>query len=110
MRNLLLIVLSAVCIASCSTQRYVYTPSAHNVPVLTKKGDSKLSASYSTNLDFGNSDYASDNQYDRNSSNGVDLQGALAITNNLAIQASYYYRKEKNYGSDNYYSNFSNSS
>ena len=37
-----LIVVSIIIIgASCNTPRYIYSPAAHNVPVLTKKGDTK---------------------------------------------------------------------
>lgn len=83
-----------LCIYSCYTPRYVYSPSAHNVPVLTKKGDSKLSANYSSNLSFGRMPgNGLKNNY------GYDLQGAYAITENIAIQSSYYSRHEKNEGS-----------
>ena len=53
MKNKLLSNLIFICLivtaASCNTPRYIYSPSAHNVPVLTKKGDSKIGAVYSTN-------------------------------------------------------------
>lgn len=78
--------------ASCTTPRYIYSPSAHNVPVLTKKGDSKIGAVYSTNL-TGNEtidDVTVDNR-----SRGVDVHGAVAFSDNWAIQASHFYRWEK---------------
>jgi len=80
---------------SCNTPRYMYGPSAHNVPVLVKAGDSKLSANYSTDLsDDPFEDKSSD--YNHNKLNGFDLQGAVAITNNFAIQAQYFNRTERN--------------
>ena len=81
--------------ASCNTPRYIYAPSAHNAPVLTKKGDSKLGAVYSTN-------YTGQEQRDGetidNRSRGYDLHGAVAITDNFAVQASHFYRWEKSSG------------
>jgi hypothetical protein len=81
--------------ASCYTPRYVYSPSAHNVPVLLKKGDSKLAFDLSTNFSKKN---ASDAVVKDNKSSGIDLQGAYAITNKFALQLNYYRRTEKNNG------------
>jgi hypothetical protein len=80
---------------SCSTPRYIYSPSAHNVPVLTQKGDNKIGAVYSTNVtgEETKDGYATDNR-----SRGIDVQGAVAITGNWAIQASHFYRWEKSEG------------
>ena len=87
--GLLIIVFS-----SCDTPRYAYSPGAHNVPVFSKQFDSKISANYSTNADVS----SSNSNYSRNSSNGYDLQGALAVTDHVAIQASYSSRREKTNG------------
>src|SRR5436190_23184980 len=81
--------------ASCNTHRYIYSPSAHNVPVLTKKGDSKIAGVYSTNF---NGQQTRDGESINNLSRGFDLQGAVAITDNFAVQANYYYRWEKSTG------------
>jgi hypothetical protein len=81
--------------ASCSIPRYIYSPSAHNVPVLTQKGDSKIGAVYSTNAVGQES---KDGSKIDNRSRGFDLQGAVAITNNFAIQAAHAYRWEKTTG------------
>ena len=81
--------------ASCNTPRHIYSPAAHNVPVLTKKGDSKIGAVYSTNA-VGN-ESVNDVKID-NRSRGYDLHGAVAITNNFAIQAGHVYRWEKTEG------------
>jgi hypothetical protein len=97
-KNLLsaLIFISIVIIAaSCTTPRYIYSPSAHNVPVLTKKGDSKLGVVYSTNF---TGEEKRDGQTIDNRSRGFDAQGAVAITDNFAIQASHFYRWEKSSG------------
>lgn len=96
MRKNLLPAFIFICItifaASCDIPRYIYSPSAHNVPVLTKKGDSKIGAVYSTNA-TGQEKYE-DVKID-NYSRGYDLNGAVAITNNLAVQANHFYRWEK---------------
>lgn len=97
--NRLSILLSGLAIyllASCST-RYAYSPSAHNVPVLEKKGDSKIGALYSSNL---TGDNRLDGNLQTNRTRGFDLQGAYAITDNFAIQAGHYYRWEKSTGGD----------
>ncbi len=78
----------------CDTPRYAYSPTAHNVPVFTKQGDSKVAAYYSNNGIYSSTD-EDGNEYDRNTAQGVDLQGAVAVTNNIAIQAAYFNRSEK---------------
>ena len=93
--NILLVISILFILASCNTPRYVYSPSAHNVPVLTKKGDSKIGAVYSTNA-VGNQ--SQNGKEIDNRSRGFDLHGAVAITNNFAIQASHAYRWEKTEG------------
>ncbi|MEO6255108.1 MAG: hypothetical protein ABIO79_17500 [Ferruginibacter sp.] len=86
---------SIIFMASCNTPRYIYSPSAHNVPVLTKKGDSKIGAVYSTNAV---EQETKDGVEIDNRTRGFDLQGAVAVTNNFAIQASHFYRWEKTEG------------
>lgn len=80
---------------SCYTPRYVYSPAAHNVPVLLKKGDSKLAFNLSSNFSGKNT---ANNIVKDNKSRGVDLQGAYAVTKNWAVQYCYYHRTEKNNG------------
>ena len=84
-----------IMVASCNTPRHIYSPAAHNVPVLTQKGDSKIGAVYSTNA-VGQE--TKDGVKIDNRSRGYDLQGAVAITNNFAIQANHFYRWEKTEG------------
>ena len=83
---------------SCYTPRYVYSPSAHNVPLLVKKGDSKLAANYSFN--------AADNTVKdsipiKAKARGYDLQAAYAFTNHWAMQLNYFHRTERNAGDFN---------
>ena len=73
----------------------MYSPAAHNVPVLVKKGDSKLAFNYSLNA----ADKASDkNVYKDGKVRGYDLQAAYAVTNNWAVQFNYVHRTEQNSG------------
>ncbi len=81
--------------SSCYTPRYVYSPSAHNVPLLAKKGDSKIGLNYSSNLPGRRT---IDGQVFRGRSHGTDLQAAYAISSKLALQANYFSRSEKNGG------------
>jgi len=90
-QTLLLLSTGLILLASCRSPRYAYSPSAHNVPVLAKKGDSKLGVLYSTSP-------ADDVIDDR--SRGIDAQGAVAITDHFAIQGNYFYRWEKTRGGD----------
>jgi hypothetical protein len=80
----LLLIACCFFLFSCYTPRYVYSPAAHNVPVLVKKGDSKLAANYSVNM--------------AEEAGGYDLQGAYAFTNHWALQLNYFKRTEKNSG------------
>ena len=86
-----------VLFGSCYAPHYMYNPTAHNVPVLIKKGDSKVAAYYSSNL---SGDLFTENPANAtiNSSQGLDVQGAVAVTDHVAIQANYFYRSEKNSG------------
>jgi len=91
----LLLMFFCMSVFSCYTPRYVYSPSAHNVPVFTKKGDSKLALDYSFNL----ADNAvKDSVPVKAKARGYDLQAAYAVTNHWAIQASYFHRTERNAG------------
>lgn len=81
--------------ASCNIPRHIYSPSAQNVPVLTKKGDSKLGAAYSTSV--AGQETKNGVEID-NRSRGFDLQGAVAITDNFAVQAQHFYRWERTEG------------
>lgn len=82
-------------LCSCYTPRYVYSPAAHNVPLLTQKGDAKLGIVYSTNF-TGTKEI--DHQTSHGYSNGVDVHGAYAINNRFALQANFFSRTEKNGG------------
>ncbi len=80
---------------ACYTPRYVYSPAAHNVPVLVQEGDSKIAFNLSTNF---TGDKTVNGQKQKNKGNGFDLQGAYAVTNNFAVQAAFIRRTETNNG------------
>jgi hypothetical protein len=82
-------------LTGCYTPRYVYSPSAHNVPLLTQKGDSKIGINYSSNLPGTKT---VDDPIFRGRSSGIDLQGAYAINKKFAVQLNYFSRTEKNGG------------
>ncbi len=98
LRSSLLFWLTASCLGACYSPRYVYSPVAHNVPLITGKGDSKLAAQYSTNL---GENKRFDNNGHVNQANGLDLQAAYAVTDHFAVQAAYNKRWEKNYADYN---------
>lgn len=83
---------------SCNTPRFVYSPSPPNNPYFKEKGESKLSAYYSSGGD--------DNKRTGHKNNGFDLQAAYALSNNWALTAGFFDRKEKDvyqYGNYNYF-------
>ena len=88
--------------SSCYSPRYVYSPAAVNVPLITKKGDSKLAGYYSINPGEAKKQTTAG---ELNSGYGLDIQAAYAITNHFAIQGSYTKRWEKNYADFNLNSN-----
>jgi len=73
----------------------VYSPTAHNVPVLTKKGDSKLAFNYSINFADNT---VKENVSAKGKARGYDLQAAYAFTNHWAMQLNYFHRNERNAG------------
>ncbi len=89
-----LFIFLAISFYSCQTPRYVNAPAAVNAPLVAKAGDNKLAMYYSSNS--GNSNENTSNRF--NKSRGYDIQGAYAITNHWAVQASYFYRNEQNGG------------
>jgi hypothetical protein len=89
-------------LSSCYSPRYVYSPVAHNVPVLVQKGDSKLAFQYANNI----GEKAKVTTLGKESTGtGIDVQGAYAITNHLAVQAAYAHRSERNFADFNIHSN-----
>jgi hypothetical protein len=83
-----------VCSFSCRTQRYIYSPAAPAIPYFLKKGDSKLSAFYSS----GDNGVNTINQEiilpHRKANDGFDIQAAYALTNHWAVMFNQFYRKE----------------
>ncbi|MFT3982242.1 MAG: hypothetical protein QM687_17360 [Ferruginibacter sp.] len=90
-------VLLLLLLSSCYTPRYVYSPAAQNVPMFTQKGDSKLGILYSSNAG-GNHDLV---KYGNQSSNGLDIQAAYALSKHWAVQGNYFYRHEQNSDDNN---------
>jgi hypothetical protein len=70
----------------------VYSPTATNTPIFTKKGDSKIAVNYSSNL-TANWLHKNNNI---NKAVGFDVQTAYAIAPHWAIQLNFFNRKEKN--------------
>ena len=82
-------------LSSCTSRRYIYSASPPNNPYFSKKGQSQVTALYSSS---GANHDASTNGY----AHGYDLQGAYSIADHWALTAGYFNRDEKN--SYNYYS------
>ena len=80
----------------CYSPRYVYSPSAHNVPFTHAKGETKLSAGYASNLTYKNHEENTDWV---NKASGFDVQAAYAIQDSWVVTGAYFNRREKNTGS-----------
>lgn len=73
----------------------MYSPAAHNAPVLVNKGDNKLAANYS--FTFGDN-VEKLNVPTKAKARGFDLQGAYAFNSNWAGMVNYFTRTERNAG------------
>ena len=82
---------------SCYSPRYVYSPSAQNIPLLNKKNDLEFSAFYSGSI---NAFQAKDN-YNR----GLDIHAAWAVGKHFALMVNESVRWEKNGGNDSFFQN-----
>jgi hypothetical protein len=82
-------------LTACYSPRYVYSPAAHNVPVLVKKGDSKLAFNYSFNPTAST---VKGSVPTKGKVRGFDVQGAYAINKHWAMQVNYFNRTERNAG------------
>jgi hypothetical protein len=91
----LLAIACCLLLIACYSPRYVYSPAAHNVPVLAKKGDSKLAFNYSFNPIAST---VKDNVPTKGKARGFDVQGAYAISKHWALQLNYFNRTERNAG------------
>lgn len=83
----LISIISVILSASCTSPRYIYSPPPPNNPYFTEKGQSKLAAYYSSGGD--------DNSITGHKNRGVDVQGAYAISDNWALTAGYFSRRER---------------
>lgn len=100
-KRYLLYIFIAVACCSCSSPRFIYSPSPPNNPYFQEKGDSKISAFYSSG--------GSNNKLMDEKNDGIDLQAAYAISNNWALTAGFFQRKEKDIYSPASYNFFDSS-
>ncbi|MEP6582864.1 MAG: hypothetical protein ABJA90_01305 [Ginsengibacter sp.] len=82
-------------LASCYTPRYVYSPSAQNIPGLDRKNDVELSANYGTSMNIFHSK--------SNTNNGLDFHSAWAFQKHFAIMVNENLRWESNSTNDTFY-------
>ena len=81
-RNCLIFIsIAVICCCSCSSPRFIYSPSPPNNPYFKETGDSKLAAYYSSGGD--------DNKNTGHKNNGLDLQAAYAISDHWALTAGF---------------------
>ncbi|HSQ44370.1 MAG TPA: hypothetical protein VLM16_05210, partial [Ginsengibacter sp.] len=95
MKIIIIIVFISVCIASCYSPRYVYSPSTQNIPTLHKKNDLEFSGFYSGSINAF--------KEKGNDINGFDLHGAWAFSNHFGAMLNESFRWEKNGGNDSFF-------
>lgn len=88
------VLVSVIILSSCYSPKYIYTASPANNPYFTEKGQSKLTAYYSSN---GRQISSSGDNSSKSNSNGMDIQSAYAISKSWAITAGYYHRNETDF-------------
>lgn len=87
--------LFVVILPGCYTPRYAYSPAAHNVPLITDKGDAKLGVNISSNVVGSSTVYGVKK---KGKASGVDVQGAFAYKKNWVMQGNFFSRREINEG------------
>jgi hypothetical protein len=85
----------SLCMLSCYSPRYVYSPVTQNIPTLHKKNDLELAAWYGGSLNI----FKEKGNYNR----GFDIHTAWAISNHIAAILNESFRWEKNGGNDSFF-------
>lgn len=89
MRHYLLVIPAICALVSCGTvQRNVYRANPINLPGLTQKGESRLTAGAGANVGLDNGDAIA----------GGNLQGAYAVSNHLTLMGAYTQRSGSKQG------------
>jgi len=95
MKSIIIMVFISVCIASCYSPRYVYSPSTQNIPSLHKKNDLEFSGFYSGSINAF--------KEKGNSVNGLDIHTSWAFGNHFGAMLNESFRWEKNGGNDSFF-------
>lgn len=95
MKIIILIVFISVCMVSCYSPRYVYSPSTQNIPLLHTKNDLEFSGFYSGSINAF--------KEKGNNVNGFDIHAARAFSNHFAAMLNESFRWEKNGGNDSFF-------
>ena len=79
-------------LSSCytTTPKYLYAPNSANLLQTEKKGDLKAAINYAQSKHAGNND----DDVGRQTSNGIDVQTAYSLINNLVLKADAFHRWE----------------
>jgi hypothetical protein len=104
MKNIILFGCICVALTSCNTERYIYNPTSFYNPIFTGKGQSNITARYTTGISnydnggfgvtYGNMSIPDGNKHNNN---GFDIQAAYAISKHFALTSSFSYKREKDF-------------
>ncbi len=97
MKTIIFIFFVSLCIVSCYSPRYVYSPSAQNIPLLKKKNDIEITGFYDGSINT----FSKKGNYNR----GFDMHTAWAINNHFGVMLNESLQWEKNGGNDSFFPN-----
>ncbi len=97
-RSNIVCVIILLTFSSCYSPRYIYSPPTQNIPLLNKKGNSKLGGYFTAGGGSANFAYTSIKNYNK----GIDLHMAYALSDHFGIMINKYNRWEKNNGANDF--------
>ncbi len=95
MKVSILLFFISLCMSSCYSPRYVYSPSTQNIPLLHKKNDLEFSGFYAGSINAF--------KEKGNHNSGCDIHSAWAFSNHFAVMLNENFRWEKNGGNDSFF-------
>jgi hypothetical protein len=97
MKIIILLFFISLCMFSCYSPRYVYSPITQNIPLLHKKNDLEFSGFYAGSINAF--------KEKGNHNSGFDIHSSWAFSNHFAVMLNESFRWEKNGGNDSFFPN-----
>jgi hypothetical protein len=97
MKVIILLFFISLCMFSCYSPRYVYSPTTQNISLLHKKNDLEFSGFYAGSINAF--------KEKGNHNNGFDIHSSWALSNHFAVMLNESFRWEKNGGNASFFPN-----